>query len=535
MSDIAPGAGRRPAGTYLDGEWHRLHPATPLLRGGILIVAVLAYLAARERDQLFNLVFHLDDESDGGDPVSALQRHGLVGVASLVLLGVVLVAVVGFWLSWRTSEFRIADGQVTARHGILLRTTRTARLDRVQGVTIGRPLLARLLGAARIELDVAGQNANVRLEYLSTSAAEALRRDVLRLASGLRHADAAGDGGDPADRVRDEPGVRLLAIGPPRAIGAVLLSGPTVVLLLVLFVGIPVLVRFTSPAAVVSVLPVLVGSITVAARRIGRNLRYTIVGTSDGVRVGAGLLSTSNEAVPPGRVHAIRVEQPLLWRPAGWWRVGVNRAGRIQGRRNNELERAIAPVARRAEVQALLPYLIPNLTERVDLIEQGLVGSRAGEFVTAPVRAAWLRPLAWRRTGFALVDGALLMRGGWLNRHLTLVPQARVQSVSLQQGPAGRLLRVATVEVHTVHGAIRGRMELVDAERAVRLFRELAEQGQQARDLDRAHRWNAHRGLPGSSSAVAAPAPRVAVRPGDSAPPPENPSLPRFGGGSRGA
>jgi putative membrane protein len=26
---------------YLDGLWHRLHPATPLLRGGIGLVAVL--------------------------------------------------------------------------------------------------------------------------------------------------------------------------------------------------------------------------------------------------------------------------------------------------------------------------------------------------------------------------------------------------------------------------------------------------------------------------------------------------------------
>lgn len=488
MSTSVPaGGGPALTGTYLDGQWHRLHPATPLLRGGILLVAIAAYFVSQERDQLLGLL--LGRAGDDGDPVSALQRHGLIGVASLVGLGIVLIAVAGFWLSWRTSEFRIADGQVTARHGILLRTTRTARLDRVQGVTIGRPLLARLLGAARIELDVAGQNANVRLEYLSNGAAEALRRDVLHLASGLRRAQTAGDA-PTALRPDDEPGRPLLAIGPARAVGAVLLSESTVVLLLVLVVGVPLLVAATSPAAVVSVLPILVGSVTVAARRIGRNLRYTIVGTPNGVRVGAGLLSTSNEAVPPGRIHAIRVEQPLLWRPPGWWRVTVNRAGRIQGRRNSDLERGIAPIARRAEVQALLPYLIPNLTDRVDLIEQGLVGRASGEFVTAPPRAAWLRPLAWRRTGFTLADGALLMRGGWLHRHLTLVPQARVQSVSVRQGPAGRWFRIAAVELHTVHGPIRSRMELVDADRALRLFDELAEAGQRARDGDRAHRWN---------------------------------------------
>lgn len=523
MSGIAPiGDRRRTGGTYLDGEWHRLHPATPLLRGGFVVLAVLTFFAARERDQLFNLVFDLGDRDDG-DPVSALQRYGLAGTASLVLVGVVLIAVAGFWLSWRTSEFRIADGQVTARHGILLRTTRTARLDRVQGVTISRPLLARLLGAARIELEVAGQHADVRLEYLTYGAAEELHRDVLHLASGLR----LGSGDEPATAMRtdDEPGVPLLHITPARVVGAVLLSESTVVLLLVLFLGIPLLISVTSPAAAVSFLPVLIGSLTVGVRRFVRTLRYTIVGSPDGVRVGTGLLNTRDEAVPPGRIHAVRIEQPPLWRPAGWWRVTVNRAGRVPGRRSDDLGGALAPIAQRAEVRALLPYLIPDLTDRADLIEQGLTGSQLGEFVPAPARAAWLRPFAWRRTGFALVDGALLVRGGWLYRHLTLVPQARVQSVSLHQGPAGRLLRVATVEVHTVHGQIHGRMELVDAQRAVRLFDELAEAGRRARDMDRAHRWNAHREPSATGAVPVAPA-EALIREDD-------PMLPQPGG-SRG-
>ena len=40
--------------------------------------------------------------------------------------------------------------------------------------------------------------------------------------------------------------------------------------------------------------------------RITKSLRYSIAGTPDGVRVGYGLLSTSNETIPPGRIHASR-------------------------------------------------------------------------------------------------------------------------------------------------------------------------------------------------------------------------------------
>ena len=64
---------------------------------------------------------------------------------------------------------------------------------------------------------------------------------------------------------------------------------------------------------------------------------------------------------------------------------------------------------------------------------------------------------------------------------------------ALLQGPLSRILRVSTVEVHTVQGPVRGRMELVDAARATTLFGELAAAGQHARDRDRAHRWAAPR------------------------------------------
>ena len=53
-----------------------------------------------------------------------------------------------------------------------------------------------------------------------------------------------------------------------------------------------------------------------------------IAGTPDGIRVGFGLLSTSNETLPPGRIHSVQVSQPLLWRLPGWWEIRVNRAGR---------------------------------------------------------------------------------------------------------------------------------------------------------------------------------------------------------------
>jgi putative membrane protein len=441
----------------------------------------------------------------GGDPIDELTNHHLVGIAVAVVLGILVLGVGLFTVSWRASTFRIDGDAVTVRNGVLIRTTRTARLDRIQGITISRPLLARLVGAARIELDVAGQNANVRLEYLTNTAAEGLRRDVLRLASGKRHAEAAhaaevagepldGTGPPAADAeyaILEEAGTPILQVTPGRAIGSVVLSQTTLVLVVVAAIVLPVLNSLGAGAVgAVSLFPTIIATVTVGLRRVGRNLRYTVVATPDGVRIGSGIVSTSTEAVPPGRVHAVRIEQPLVWRPAGWWRVSVNRAGHAGGRRNADAERTLAPVATLAEVRALVPNLVPDLLQRQDALTAGLVGAgRDDGFTPAPRRARWLRPAAWRRTGFLLTEGTVLLRGGFLRRELVIVPEARIQSVALRQGPAERLLDVATVEPHVVSGPVRTRLGLIDRARAEALFGELAETGARARAADTSHRW----------------------------------------------
>ena len=484
---VTPARGSR----YVDGAWHRLHPATPLLRGGIAFIAILFYLAGNLRERLVGWLFRLPDY--GGDPIDELGRRHLVGIGVLVTLGVLLVFMGLFWVSWRASTFRIDGDAVTVRNGVMLRTTRTAKLDRIQGVTISRPLLARLVGAARLELDVAGQNANVRLEYLSSGAAEELRREVLSLASGKRRAEAQDGDLPPEQALLVEDGPRIIAVTPGRAIGSVLLSETTVVLVLAAGVAIPILGGMGAGAvAAVSFFPLVIASVTVAVRRIGRSLRYSVVATPDGVRIASGVVSTSTEALPPGRVHALRVEQPLLWRPVGWWRVSVNRAGHEAGRRNAEAERSLAPVATRAEVLALLPLLVPDLADRLELVGTGLSG-RGGDadFTPAPRRARWLRPIAWRRTGFGLTGTTVLSRSGVLRRTLVVVPEARVQSVSLRQGPLERVLGVATVHPHVVAGPVQTRLRLIDLARAEQLFGELAVAGRAARAADVSHRWAA--------------------------------------------
>ena len=168
-----------------DGEWHRLHPATPLLKGGIALVAILGVIIVNLRDVVINIVFE-GGPGDEYDPFVWIIEHDFAGLIILAILAGLLLFIGGFYVSWRMHTFRITDEQVEVRSGILFRTNRRGRLDRIQGINIVRPFLARLVGAARLEINVAGQDANVQLAYLGSAAADELRREILLLASGTK-------------------------------------------------------------------------------------------------------------------------------------------------------------------------------------------------------------------------------------------------------------------------------------------------------------------------------------------------------------
>ena len=201
----------QPVTNLADGEWHRLHPASPLLRGGLVFIAVLGFIIANLRERLvdmFIVVFapDLGDEFNGeferwqgdwaNDPIGGIVSRGLVGWAVAGVAVVIVLVIIGFWLSWRMHTFRVTDEAVEVRSGILFRSHRSARLDRIQGINLARPVFARLFGAAKLDVSVAGQSGNVDLSYLGSTQADRLRwtyEDLLaRMDFGLRCAYAHG-------------------------------------------------------------------------------------------------------------------------------------------------------------------------------------------------------------------------------------------------------------------------------------------------------------------------------------------------------
>ncbi len=488
-----------------DGEWHRLHPATPLLRGGFAFVAIAGFVLANLRERILGLFLGVGpDNAPPGDPIDLIVRRGLIPIALLVVLAVLIVIIVAFWLSWRVRSFRITDEVVEVRSGILFRTNRRGRLDRIQGINVGRPLFARLFGAARLDINVAGHDANVQLAYLSGRNADALRQVILQLASGPLSAGAAEqraaggaapehDGslsGIVAQRAREllaperdprlAPPAAVVEMHPGRLLGSTLLHDRTVVFVLLVIAAVVLASAAHAFFVLFGIVPLLFGVGSQIVRRFSRSLRYSIAATPDGVRVGYGLLSTNNETLPPGRIHSLEVRQPLLWRPADWWEVRINLASHSDRQEGGRRTTTILPVGTRAEVFQVLALVLPGVVDEVSrpLVEAGLAPARPGDGYTgSPRRAAVLRWFSWHRNGFALEQEAVLLRRGAIWRQLVVVPTARMQSVALHQGPLLRLLRLADVHVHTVPGPIRATLDDLDAVVAAGFLRDVAASG----------------------------------------------------------
>ncbi|NAZ88745.1 PH domain-containing protein, partial [Kineococcus indalonis] len=233
-------------------------------------------------------------------------------------------------------------------------------------------------------------------------------------------------------------------------------------------------------------LPGALGAGSAAWGRFSRGFNFTVAESPDGLRLTHGLLEQRSQTVPPGRVQALRITQPLLWRGPGWWRVQVNVAG-YGGGPGEEAKEAttVLPVGTEEELARLLAVVLPGMAPGLDgagvldVVRAGLTGRDGdGGYTPVPRAARWLDPVAWRRHGYLVTEHAFLARGGRLERRLDVVPHARTQSLGAAQGPLQRRLGLASVALHSTSGPVKPRVEHLAAPVAAHL---LAEQSVRAR------------------------------------------------------
>jgi putative membrane protein len=479
-----------------DEGWQRLHPLSPLLRGGVVLLAVIGYAATQLVDEVLGSVDvgvpgvpgEVPDGVPDGGPFEQARAYPLIALGVIVL--VLLVVALAGWVSWRFSRFRVGGSHVELRTGVLFRQHRQVALERIQAVELGRPLLARATGLAKVVVQSAGgADSNLTLAFLEVGRAEALRVHLLELAGRSDErapvtSTPASEGGQEevvaaAPAAGEEP---LFTVSNRRLFLATILHGSTILLgavaLAVLWSG--QLGQFAVFfAGVPALLPIAFGVAVGRVKELLTNGNFSLARTGTSLRVRHGLTDLRHATIPLHRVQAVEVLQPLWWRPWGWWRVRVNVAG-VHGSGEDALETTLLPVGGADDV---LTVLVSLGAQRDDPhLAEALFGE-GGEpgWVGVPRRARWLDPWVWRRSGFLLAPHAVLLRRGRWGRRTSVVPYARVQSLTVGQGPLQRRLRLARVGIVSTPGPVSTHLDHLGDTDAERFLDVVAERARAAR------------------------------------------------------
>lgn len=496
---IAPDADALP-GKADSAGWRRMHPLTPLMQGGLALLVILGIIIANLREMLIELF--VGESYSGGGPEELVQTviaEGMLGIGIAAIFALILLIVFFSWLSWRVHTYRITGEAVENRSGILFKKHRRAPLDRIQSVNLQRPLLARILGLTKIEVQTGGQGGKVELAYLGHRDAKTVREQIVRSAARSQGEDdsaaanaevgaataaadtsagavgydgtAYGEAQGSFDRRVQEfadfdidasartSGV-LVSVPVPRLIGSILLSWEMLFTAAIL-IGIVVIAIVRSPGALVGLIPLALVMVGLIFGQFNKGFNFTLTRSREGIRTSAGLTATNTETIPLGRVHSVEAMQPLGWRIFGWWKVRINVAGYSvsQGGQNSN-RNIVLPVGRAEDALRVLEALLPDAFDEEHPLSDALTGAGAG-YVGPGHRAAWVLWFGRPRAGVQLVaQGAgderatLRIRRGALTRSLIVAPLLRAQSVQLRRPLVHRMLGLASIQTHTVLGPI---------------------------------------------------------------------------------
>ncbi len=404
------------AATAADTGLRRLHPLTPLVRGA----KVFGGLAAIGIYQAYQTI----------------QQVG-IGIAFVGVLVAIVGAFTVSWISWRFTGYRVTGRELQVQEGIIARRHRTVPLERVQAIDVVRPVLARLLGLAELRLEVVGQgDTEAPLAYLSYPEAIRLRANLLTLVT-PGAAAAPTESAESAETQAPAPPERwLFSVDRRELMLAQLLTPNTLALpFMAIFPLVGLIHDGLSFAAFFGAASAIIGLAQLPVRRILNEYGFTVTDTAQGLRLRHGLLETRTQTVAPGRVQAVRIFRPLLWRPFGWVRVEIAVAGYSAAGQQEQRTGALVPVASEAVAFALIREVMPDLPDDLD-----------AALTSVPERARrWLAPLSYRRLAAGTTDALFISRGGVFAVRHEIAVRSRIQSVRYEQGPLQRRHDLASV------------------------------------------------------------------------------------------
>ncbi|MGY6518565.1 MAG: PH domain-containing protein [Lysobacteraceae bacterium] len=442
------------------------------------------------------VVLVLGRRSDGGPPWELIA---LVGTLFLVAGAVV---------QYFTYRFRIERDGLRIRSGLLQRTYRDVPFRRIHNVTVHRSILHRLAGVAEVRLESAG-GVKPEAEMRVLRLADALALEAL--AQQRREAPAVA-GGDQAPTQARGPEEAILALPAAELVRLGLISNRGMIVVAAAFgllmqagggevigTGITWMTESLTErfgmqdiAAAGTTFLIISGGVFVLLAVLALRLLsialsmfqffdFRLSQDHGRIQVDAGLLTRIRRNTPARRIQAFHLEETLLHRFFGRRSLRVDTAV-IEAENQPRSLRDLVPVARPATVDAVLARLFPGLdwpdlpwrplhprawrrmfikplwallaVTCVLVWQLGTVALWA--LLLVPLLAAHARVLA-RRAAWAVTDGTIALRNGWLSRHWSFAEIGKLQAVEFRQTPFDRRHRMATLSFDTAGANPMGR------------------------------------------------------------------------------
>ena len=466
-------------------SWASLHPASVAvnllprawrtLRTSWLFIVAILYGSASIGESLFNL---------------------------WLILMFLVIPVVDAVIHFLTLRYRIIDGRLQIRTGLLNRQVRDISPERIQNIERVQNIFQKAANLVEIRIETAsGADTEGLLSALDQTEADRLMQQLNEL-RGVR----------PRDTTEEYPVIAHNDLNDLLWYSATATRfGMAAVFFGFCFEAL----QFIEPDQVENIggllgfvggFAILIAAITGAwlldlITTILRHYKNTLIDTGRSLISEEGLLTTRRLELPIAKVQVVSTRRPLLRRMMDFGTIHIETASGQAGGDGTLLSKAIIPVVKTADLHEICARAIPAFTNRFDEISWTPPHPKA--FLRAAIQSfirvlilvtlatlllgspglftALLLPFAiglvWldhEYQGWYISDSIVLTRRGFLDRRVHLVARSKLQSLDVHQGPLMRRWGLGRLALHVAGNTIvLPDLSLFDA---TRLQKELAGQ-----------------------------------------------------------
>jgi putative membrane protein len=429
-----------------------------------------------------------------GDEVGGQQAFDLSLLAFFLLMTIGRTLV-----HFLTLRYRMVQGRLEIRSGLLNRQNRVLSPEKVQNVEMVRNVFHRMSGLVEVRIETAsGTEVEGMLSALSVEEAERL---VSALQPRARPAAEVDEVEIPALVENDWTDLVKFGASSSRVGASIVVMGVVYEGMLTIDPTLPLRsagdVGWTGAFALF--FAVLAGAWLVGiGNAVEAHWGYRLVLDDDALVAQEGLLTRRRVQLRVRKVQRVTLRATWLRRLLGFGSVTIETAAAGAGSGGVQQASAMVPVVGEDEVDTLVRHAMPEadvplaseaLRRPADkalqraLIRGAIQGGIFGGVLTwvfwpmgllglllVPLNLA-LGWLDWRYQRWLVTDRVVLSRVGFLSRTTTIVARDKLQSVDLDQGPLLRRYGLASVIVRVAGSGVR--MPLLTFDEAYALVAEL--------------------------------------------------------------